>query len=205
MVVIVTKTVDRQVLPPLASMFEDRKRVFIDLFRWDLHIVGERFEIDKFDDDDAVYLLESDHAGGHLGSLRLLRADQPHILGSVFPYLCEEAVPMASDTREITRLCLSPRLSAGQRLHIRNQLISAMVDYGLACGIRTLTGVVSVRFLSQVLAMGWRCSCLGQPQKVAGSTIAAFRVELDEATPRQLLATGIYVARTINEHLENLL
>jgi acyl-homoserine lactone synthase len=186
-------------------MFKDRKRIFIDLFRWDLHIADGRFEIDEFDDDDAVYLLESDHAGGHLGSLRLLRADQPHILGSVFPHLCEEPVPTASDTREITRLCLSPRLPAGQRLDVRNHLISAMVDYGLACGIRTLTGVVNARFLSQVLAMGWRCSCLGRPQKVAGSTIAAFRIELDEATPRELLATGIYVAGTINEHLENLL
>jgi acyl-homoserine lactone synthase len=186
-------------------MFEDRKRVFVDLFGWDLRVADDRFEIDQFDDNEAVYLLESDQAGRHLGSLRLLRADQPHILGSLFPYLCEEAVPTAPDTREITRLCLSPRLAASQRLHIRNRLISAMVDYGLACGIRTLTGVVGVRFLSQVLAMGWHCSPLGRPQKVGSSTIAAFRIDLDESTPRQLLATGVYIAGMVNEHSANLL
>jgi len=202
-VAIVTRAADRQLFPPLGSMFEDRKRVFVDLFRWDLHVNSGRFEIDTFDDDWAVYLLESDGASRHLGSLRLLRADRPHILGNLFSHLCEESVPTAPNTREITRLCLSPRLSADQRLHIRNRLISAMVDYALLRGIRTFTGVVSARFLSQILAMGWQCSPLGQPWSVGGSTIVAFRIDLDERTPRQLQSTGIYVAGTISENLQN--
>ncbi|MCF3947970.1 acyl-homoserine-lactone synthase [Acidiphilium iwatense] len=183
----------------LDSMFEDRKRVFVDLFKWNLPVSNGRFEIDQFDDTTAVYLLITDQNGDHRGSLRLLRADRPHLLGSVFPDLCEHGVPADSCTAEITRLCLSPRLPAVERLHIRNQLITAMVDYALAHGIQTFTGVVSARFLSRILAMGWRCEVLGSPRIVNGSMIGAFRIDIDEATPHRLRATGIYSATAIGK------
>ncbi len=31
------------------SMFEERKRVFVDLLRWDVPVVAGRYEIDQFD------------------------------------------------------------------------------------------------------------------------------------------------------------
>lgn len=36
--------------PLFEPMFEARKRLFIDLLYWDLEVVDERFEIDRFDD-----------------------------------------------------------------------------------------------------------------------------------------------------------
>jgi N-acyl-L-homoserine lactone synthetase len=184
------------------SMFEDRKRVFVDLLRWDLPVSDSRLELDQFDDEYAVYLIISDSTGNHMGSVRLLRADRPHILGDLFPYLCARSVPADSSTMEITRLCLSPELPAAQRLHIRNRLISAMVDYALAEGVNAFSGVVTARFLSQILMMGWRCRSLGTPRMVNGSTIGAFRIDIDPATPRMLQATGIYVPGEINEHTD---
>jgi N-acyl-L-homoserine lactone synthetase len=185
----------------LHSMFEDRKRVFVDLLRWDLPITDGRLEIDQFDDDDAVYLVLSDSAGEHMGSLRLLRTDHPHILGNLFPSLCEQGAPTDFQIMEITRLCLCPRLPAFERLRVRNKLISAMVDYALVSGIKTLTGVVTARFLAQILKMGWRCEPLGPPQRVDGMTIGAFRIDIGEATPRLLQATGIYMPAKLNEYL----
>jgi len=196
MVDIVTAANRQRFVRQMASMFEDRKRVFVDLFRWDLAVIGGRFEIDQFDDAAAVYLLISDQGGNHRGSLRLLRTDRPHILGSLFPQLCEHGVPADATTREITRLCLNPRLPAAERLRIRNRLISAMVDYALAYGIETLTGVVTRRFLTQILAMGWRCQPLGPLLTIDGAMIGAFRVHVDAATPRLLEATSIYAAAT---------
>lgn len=197
---IITGANSGQFAKTLDSMFEDRKRVFVDLFKWNLPVSDGRFEIDQFDDATAVYLLISNEDGDHRGSLRLLRADRPHLLGSVFPDLCEHGVPTNSCAAEITRLCLSPRLPAVERLHIRNRLISAMVDYALVYGIQTFTGVVSMRFLSRILAMGWRCEALGAPRIVNGSTIGAFRIDIDEATPHRLRATGIYSATAIGKH-----
>ena len=181
----------------LASMFEDRRRVFVDLFKWNLAVTDDGLEIDQFDDEHAVYLLLPESDGRHLGSLRLLRTDRPHILGSLFADLYEHGVPAGSDVREITRLCLSPRLPAAQRLRVRNALISAMVDHALAQGIRTLTGVVKARFLYQVAAMGWRYERLGPLRLVDGATIGAFRIDIDQATPELLAAAGIYTPQAI--------
>jgi N-acyl-L-homoserine lactone synthetase len=177
MVEVVTAANRQQFGYQLLSMFEDRKRVFVDLLRWDLNVSG-RFEIDQFDDEVASYLLISDDGGNHMGSMRLLRTDRPHILGSLFSYLCDDGVPANQDTFEITRLCLCPQLPAAKRVRLRNQLISAMVDE---------------RFRSEVLEMGWRCRPLGPSQLVHGSMIGAFSIEIDEATPRALQTTGIYI------------
>src|SRR3546814_8546264 len=53
---------------PLETMFEDRKRLFVDLLGWDLSVQDARWEIDQFDDDDAVYLIALDQNGDHARS-----------------------------------------------------------------------------------------------------------------------------------------
>ena len=177
----------------LTSTFEDRKRVFVDLLRWDVAVTDDGLEMDQFDGDEAVYVVMSGAAGEHMGSLRLLKTDGPHILGDLFSHLCTNGVPTSAGILEITRFCLSPRLPAAERLRVRNHLISRMVDHTLAQGIEALTGVVTERFLLQIMKMGWRCERLGPVGPGNGSKLAAFQIHVDEATPRPLEATGIYV------------
>ena len=56
----------------LRAMFEARKQVFVDLLKWDVPVLGGRFEVDQFDDEHAAYLVLSDDEGRHLASARLL-------------------------------------------------------------------------------------------------------------------------------------
>jgi len=175
----------------MATMFADRKTLFVDLMRWSVPVVDGRYEIDQFDGPDATYLIAIEQ-GEHVGSMRLLPTVRPHILDTLFPALCETAAPRGSATFEITRLCLPCRHGAVRRLEIRNRLISAMVDHARAAGITALAGVVSTNFLTQIMAMGWRCERLGSPQDHHGTPLAAFRIEIDGETPRRLAATGIY-------------
>lgn len=58
--------------PLLQSMFADRKRLFVDLFGWDVPVVDGNYEIDQFDNVHTVYLIASDENGGHAASIRLL-------------------------------------------------------------------------------------------------------------------------------------
>jgi N-acyl-L-homoserine lactone synthetase len=116
--------------PLAASMFAERKRVFVDLLGWDVPVAQGRFEIDQYDNQDATYLI-ADDSGRHAGSLRLLPSAGPHILGDLFGALCDKGVPRGEHIFEITRLCLTPRLGAAGRLSMRNRLISAMVDHAL--------------------------------------------------------------------------
>jgi N-acyl-L-homoserine lactone synthetase/ectoine hydroxylase-related dioxygenase (phytanoyl-CoA dioxygenase family) len=197
MVKIITAENKRYFEQEILAMFEERKLVFVDLLKWNILVTDGRYEIDEFDDDAAIYVLMSHDDGSHLGSMRLLRTDRPHILGSFFGYLCADGVPAGADTLEVTRLCLSPRLRASERRWVRDRLISALTDYALSQGIATLTGVARTSWLSQIVRMGWRCDVLGNPQLVDGTMVGAFRIHVDGTTPQSLGNMGIYVPDTI--------
>lgn len=177
-----------------ASMFRDRKTLFVDLLGWDVPVVDGTFEIDSYDTDAALYLIALGEDGEHIGSMRLLPTVPGHLLSDLFAELCEGDIPRGREVMEITRLCLPQRLGCAGRLAVRNRLITAMVDYALASGIATLTGVVTAAYREQVLAMGWRAEPLGPPRTRDGAMLGAFRLEIDADTPALLGANGIYVA-----------
>src|SRR5260221_8205237 len=160
------KRIDAISLPKLfTSMHADRKRVFVDMLKWDVPHDG-RFEKDQYDTDFADYLILKDSASGeHRGSVRLLPTTGPHILGDVFPFLCEGKVPRGPRIREITRLVVSPSVNRLERLPTRNALGRAMVEFGLMTGVEYYTAVCEMGFLTQLLAAGWRIDPLGMPQQ----------------------------------------
>lgn len=177
-----------------ASMFRERKTLFIDLLGWDVPVVDDAFEIDRYDTAAALYLIALDESGDHIGSMRLLPTVFGHLLSDVFAELCDGNIPRGREIMEITRLCLPQRLGCAGRLAVRNRLITAMVDYALANGIATLTGVVTAAYREQVLAMGWRAEPLGPSFARDGAMLGAFRLDIDAATPALLADKGIYVA-----------
>lgn len=179
-------------LPALREMFEARKRVFVDLLKWEIPVLEQRYEVDQFDDEHATYLIVPNAAGGHAGSARLLETGRPHILDTLFPGLCEAPLPRGARTLEITRFCLGRGLGAQGRLEIRNRLVSGMVRYALENGIETYTGVAEIGWLQQILAFGWRCRPLGLPRVVDGRMLGALRIDISDETPALLEANGIY-------------
>lgn len=180
--------------PPLREMFEARKRVFVDLLKWDVPVLEGRYEVDQFDDEHAVYLIVQDARGGHAGSARLLRTTRPHILDTLFPGLCASPPPCAPDILEITRFCLGREQNARERLETRNILVSALVHYALETGVTAYTGVAEMGWLQQILAFGWRCRPLGLPRIVDGTPLGALRIDISDETPALLAASGIHRA-----------
>lgn len=169
------------------SMFADRKFQFVDTLRWQVPVIDARYEIDNYDSEVAVYLVESDEAGRHIGSLRLLPTTGPHILADIFEDLVDGDLPRGAGVMEITRLCLPSHNCAAGRLATRNALVRAMVDHALAARVDCLTGVVTARFRPTVLEMGWRAAPLG----MARAGLGAFVVSLDAGTPGLLAANGV--------------
>jgi N-acyl-L-homoserine lactone synthetase len=178
----------------LERMFEDRKAVFVDLLGWEIEHDGQR-EIDGFDDQFAEYLIVTDsHSSDHFASIRLLRTDRPHILGSLFAQLCEREVPRGPRIREISRMCLSPRHRGPDRVAYRNLLASALTEYALLTGIEAYTGVADMGWLSRVLSAGWRCEPLGMPQRIGGSLVGGLIIHIDPDTIRRLQVSGKYLS-----------
>lgn len=178
--------------PVLRAMFEARKRVFVDLLKWDLPVLADAYEIDQFDTPDAAYLVLADDANRHRASARLLRTDGPHILGDLFPCLCDGPIPERADFREITRFCIEPTLTRGERREARDQLVTALVEHALAAGIAGFTAVASSGWFRQIAAFGWRCHALGPQRSVAGETLVALQIDIDAGTPAALAQGGVY-------------
>jgi len=179
--------------PLLDEMHRIRKRVFVDLLRWDVPVRGGELEIDQFDHSGAVYLVNLDgETGEHRGSVRLLPSTMPHILGDLFPHLCAKGVPVGPAIYEVTRAVTNPRFRAAERLRIRNELTSALVDYALLTGISAYTAVAEQGWYSQMLALGWHATPLGLPQLIDGKSTSALRISINTATIAGLKAAGNY-------------
>lgn len=177
--------------PLLRSMFADRKRLFVDLFGWDVPVIDGKYEIDQFDNADTVYLIVADEDGGHEASIWLLPSTRPHMLGMLFPHLCPLGVPVDIATWESTRLCLPQRHGAARRRELRNLLFSAMVDFALERGIERYSGVIPDPFRKEVLSLGWQAEPLGPAVRIPGGPIGAFLIHIRPDTPERLRWTGI--------------
>lgn len=177
--------------PVLREMFDARRRVFVDLLKWDVRVTPDGFEIDGYDDVHATYLVVSDVAGAHLASARLLPTTRPHLLDSLFQDLCEGPVPTGAAVFEVTRFCLERRIPTALRRGARDVLVQHLATFAVHRGIAAFTGVAEIGWLQQILAFGWRCRPLGMPRSIGGRMLGAFQIDLDAATPALLATNGI--------------
>lgn len=178
----------------LRSMFEARKRIFVDLLKWDLPVLAGRFEVDQFDDPHATYLIVTDKDGGHLASARLLPTTRPAILDGLFSHLVAGPVPRGPGIAEITRFCLSREAGAETRRYARDLLLTGLVDHALISGIHAYTGVAEEPWFRQIQQFGWDCTPLGDAVIDGGRRLRALRIDIDPATPARLTAAGIGAA-----------
>lgn len=176
----------------LRAMFSARKRVFVDLLKWDVPVLADAYELDQFDTPEATYLVLTDEENGHRASTRLLRTDGPHILGNLFPMLCNGPIPRRPDYREITRFCIEPTLPRAERRKTRNLLISALVDNALETGLSGYTAVAGPAWYRQIATFGWDCCVLGDEHVLGDETLVALQIEIAPDTPAALASKGIY-------------
>ncbi len=176
----------------LRAMFEARKRVFVDLLKWDIPVLDGRFEIDQFDDSHAIYIILTDREHRHLGSARLLPTTRPGILDTLYLDLCDAPPPAGDRVFEITRFCLSPDMRAAERRIVRNKLVSALAAFAVGNGIETYTGVAEKGWLDQILTFGWDCRLLGAPRTDGRAVLGAIRINIDAETIPALERAGVY-------------
>lgn len=187
--------------PVLNDMYRDRKRIFVDMLGWDVPVIDGTYEIDQFDDEHAIYVVATNERGEHDGSIRLLPSIRPHVLGNIFPELCDGPVPSGEHIFELSRACLSPRNRAAHRLEVRNTVTTAVVEFALLRGIRRFTCIADSGWLSQILSLGWDCRPLGLPREIAGLSTGALVIEIDGDTPDKLRSAGTYVPmRIVDAH-----
>jgi N-acyl-L-homoserine lactone synthetase len=175
----------------MRSMFEARKKVFVDLLKWNVPVLDGRYEIDQFDDADALYLVLIDAEGEHLASARLLPTTRPSLLATLFPQLCDAVPPVGESIFEITRFCLSPEAGAAARRRARDQLVTGLARFAVENGITAYTGVAEPGWYAQIERFGWRCRTLGA-RTIDGQPLVALRIDIGDDTIEGLKTSGIY-------------
>lgn len=176
----------------MRAMFAARKRVFVDMLQWDLPVLEGKYEIDQFDTAGAEYLILLGDEGEHRASARLLPTTGPHLLGDLYPWLCDEAVPRGPAIWEISRFCVDPGQTPSERRGARDELVTTLADYALCYDISDYTGVAEWSWFEKIARFGWSCAPLGSAADDGASKLVALRIRIDADTKDGLQRGGIH-------------
>lgn len=186
----------------LRAMFAARKKVFIDLLKWDVPALADLYELDQYDNEQARYLILLDGKGRHRASARLLPTEGPHLLGELYPSLCTDAPPSGPGIWEISRFCLDPDISADERRDARDQLVTALAEYALRHGITDYVGVAEQGWFAKIRQFGWSCEALGDVRTEDPCALVALHIRIDRDTLPGLQEGGAYAPLSL--YLEEL-
>lgn len=167
----------------LEQMHRDRKRVFVDWLKWDIPVVGD-MEIDQYDTDDAVYIIDVDPAtGDHVASIRLLPCSVPTLMAEHFADMVQSPVPADHSAWEMTRLCANPLIKDKlMQWTGRKNITVAAIEFALMHGIQQLIFVTHSSWVPTILSVGWDIELLGLPRKDGTESIAAMRINVTPET-----------------------
>ncbi len=173
----------------LMEMHVQRKAVFIDELGWPLN-ADAGIEIDDYDSEDAIYLIEADAARAPVtGSARLLRTDRPHLLGERFAHLCAGSPPTGPNVWEATRFCPAPDTPNGAARHaMLGRMIAAIMETALLFGVEHVTFVASAALAPLARRAGWTVAALGPEKRVGREKLTAMAAAIDAEGLRRVRA-----------------
>ncbi len=189
MIHIVTPANEFRYREEMEQVWRLRHEVFVKEKGWiDLDRPDGR-EIDRFDTPHAIHFLAIE-AGRVIGYSRLLPTTRPHLLSDVMPQLCEGERPSGHDTWEWTRQAVARSHRArGKAVNpVSLALLTGIVEWGMAHGVRQLVLQMPTLYLLHVVQLHFRARPLGLPQAISGEDIIATTAEFDERTLARLRA-----------------
>ncbi|MGY2048938.1 acyl-homoserine-lactone synthase [Methylobacterium sp. JK268] len=170
----------------MEAVWRLRHRIFVEGKGWQALARPDGREIDQFDTSYAVHFLLL-HQGALIGYSRLLPTTKPHLLSEVFPHLCERERPVGPHVWEWTRQAVAPEHRAvGSRKPVPLELMTGIVEWGLAHGVSSIVAQLPVLYLTPLLQCRFKAEPLGHPTVIDRERIVAVEAKFDEATLRHL-------------------
>lgn len=127
-----------------ASMFKDRAAQFKQRLQWEaVQLDDLGLEFDQYDELNPIYVIVEDDAGEHLASGRVMPTTGRTMIAEHFTELTGGVAIRSPLTWEITRLCVSPRLSASdpRARAVPAALLGAGCDLCLRSGVELCVAV----------------------------------------------------------------
>lgn len=191
--------VDRHAYPDLfGQMFRMRAAVFSERLGWEVNVVDGK-EIDRFDDEDPLYLLCVDELTQQLkGAVRLLPTTGPNMLRDVFAVLVPGGSVESPLIWESSRFAINPSLSVGPRRQDVNQFVNS-TTIELLCGLVEAAQLAAVEHIVSVfdarMARIFRAAdcpyeLIGTPTRIGRTMTYAGLFEISDAMRLRLGNVG---------------
>jgi len=136
------------------QLFRLRHQIFVKGRGWSLPSVND-CEIDQYDVDDAVYLLDLNDEDVIQGSVRMTPSERCSLLADYFPHLVENGEsPRSPLVYECTRyIVLRAQKSREANRAAKARLLGAAVEWSLSRGLAYLQTVIDSVTLSSFVEM----------------------------------------------------
>src|SRR5262245_53010123 len=169
----------------LMAMFRQRHDVFVKEKGWKLKTYNG-LEVDQYDTAETIYLMDFDHEGTIVASMRMNKTDGPYMLADIFRDACEGPIPRGADVWELTRGALSSTL---RKSGYWGRMQCAMLESALLWGAKRATGFFSVDHIMKQMRVGLDIKPLGQPRLVDGEATVAAEFPFNSETLERLRAS----------------
>jgi acyl-homoserine lactone synthase len=150
-------------------LFRLRYQIFVKQRGWPLPAVNS-YEIDQYDDDDAVYFLDLDDEDRIQGTVRMTPTVKSSLLADYFPHLVEDGEsPRSPHVYEATRYIVLPAQKTREALRLaKGRLLTALLGWCLDKRLSHLQAVVGAGALSSFIEITPRTIPLGLPHPYGG-------------------------------------
>ncbi|MGH8631167.1 MAG: acyl-homoserine-lactone synthase [Burkholderiales bacterium] len=170
--------------------FRLRYEAFYRRLHWDVQCRDER-EIDKYDDQDTVYVVTSDDTGKVVGGWRLRPTLTPYMLDEVFSQLLHgTAAPHDERVWESNRFVVDQHELKARRFGFNQaaqQLFRATAQYAVDTGIDEYVMVLSAGVVRLVRNSGLIVHQYGPPVRIGDVLSVGCRIVIDAHTRHVLL------------------
>jgi acyl-homoserine lactone synthase len=184
---VVTAENDHHYRNEMDQAYRLRHQVFVEELGWKNLSKPDGREKDQFDTKHAVNMLCIE-GGKVLGYQRLLPTVRPHLLSEIMPELCDLERPVGAHIWEISRHCVAPAHRSGGRFAnpIANALGTALVEWGLECGISKYLIEIEPMAIVPLIQLHFQPMPLGLPKTVNGKDVMAITLTFDGRTLERL-------------------
>ena len=163
----------------LEQMYRRRHRGRVGAYGWHFSAPLPQPNIDEFDTEDAVLILELDNARNVTGGLRLIPTARRSVIGTYFSHaVASGKPPMDDQIYELSHYFITEAqhgLSERQRL---GRLFCAAFDYGLRKSVSHFSLICNMEFLPTLLSFHWSIIPLGLPIAHEDHECVAVLIEL---------------------------
>lgn len=172
------------------QMYRDRAAQFRDRLGWsvDVDAVGE--ERDAYDAEIPLYVIATDAAGRHAGSMRFLPTTGPTMVNDHFTHLTDGTRIVSPYIWECTRFCLAPEAPKATAA----RLMLAAAELGLASGLSHAVGVFDGHMTLIYRRLGWGPIILGASGTGRGAVSVGLWAFAEAVLPRLRAQAGVTAA-----------